>query len=82
MFTMENVLSIIRQVLTALGAGLVANGAITGQQLQDGVGAILIFVSVGWSIYKNHQVKQAIQVAAATGTPVKLGIISIPRANK
>lgn len=44
------VLGVIRHVVTSAGGGLVAHGLITGNQLNQGVGAVMVLVGIGFSI--------------------------------
>ena len=48
-------LGVIRHVLTAAGGALVANGALTGDELQTAVGAISALVGVMWSVLSKRQ---------------------------
>ena len=41
---------IARHVLTTIGGGLVANGAIDSGQLETGIGAIFVLAGIVWSV--------------------------------
>jgi hypothetical protein len=65
----ENVQAIIRQVLTALGGGLVASGTMTDGQLQSIVGGIAVAAGLGWSLWNKRQHKVEVQKALMTPVP-------------
>lgn len=44
------ILGIVRHVLTTLGGVLVANGTLTSDMLQNGIGAVVILVGIAWSV--------------------------------
>lgn len=46
---------IVRHLLTALGGGLVADGALDNEQLNIGIGAVVTLVGLGWSIWSNKK---------------------------
>lgn len=46
---------IVRHILTALGGGLVGDGFLDQDQLNGGIGAVVLLVSLGWSIYSNKK---------------------------
>ena len=48
-------LGVIRHVLTAAGGALVANGALTGDEVNTAVGAISALVGVIWSVLSKRQ---------------------------
>lgn len=74
----DNLQSIARAVLTSLGGGLVTAGYVDATQWQTIVGAIIALVSVGWSVYSNHQTRAANVVAAATGKPTIVPLVGVP----
>ena len=43
--------SIIRHALTTAGGALIANGLASESQISDAAGAIIVLLSVTWSIY-------------------------------
>ena len=49
------ILGVIRHVLTAAGGALVANGALTGDEVNTAVGAISALVGVMWSVLSKRQ---------------------------
>lgn len=57
------ILGLIRHGLTTLGGALVADGLLSSSQVNDGVGAIVILIGLGWSVYQKRQQQQ--QLAAA-----------------
>jgi hypothetical protein len=61
--TRENVLAIIRHLLTSAGGALVANGMLTATQLQDGVGAVIVLIGIGWSLFNKLQHRRALAAA-------------------
>jgi uncharacterized membrane protein YebE (DUF533 family) len=64
----DTILGIVRHVLTTAGGALVANGVLTGGQLQDAVGAVIALGGIAWSIYQKRG--QKARLAAATAAPV------------
>jgi hypothetical protein len=62
--TQEDVLAILRHLLTTVGGALTADGLLSSGQVQDGVGAIMVLVGVGWSLAQKWQQRRAL--AAAT----------------
>jgi hypothetical protein len=59
----DDILAIIRHVLTTAGGALVTDGLISSSQLQDGVGAVIV---IAWSLVNKYQHRRAL--AAAKGT--------------
>lgn len=57
--TPEIIGSIIRAILTSLGAGLVTNGYVTADQLSANVntvsGAVIVIATLGWSIWQKKK---------------------------
>ena len=50
--------ALVRHGLNAIGGGLVANGAITGGELETVSGAVTILIATAWSIWqKKHAAK-------------------------
>lgn len=45
---------IARHVLTTIGGGLVASGAIDSGQLETGVGAIMVLSGIAWSVWQKR----------------------------
>ena len=45
---------IARHVLTTIGGGLVASGAIDSGQLETGIGAIFVLSGIVWSVWQKH----------------------------
>lgn len=45
------ILSVVRHLLTACGGGLVANGTVSNDELQQVIGALATLIGVGWAIY-------------------------------
>ncbi len=46
---------IARHVLTTIGGGLVASGAIDSGQLETGIGAIFVLVGIVWSVVQKRR---------------------------
>lgn len=46
---------IVRHLLTALGGGLVGDGLLDQDQLNGGIGAVVLLVTIGWSVYTNKK---------------------------
>ena len=57
-------LGILRHVLTAAGGALVTNGILTGGQLQDAVGAVVVLVGIGFSLYNKMNQRHALAAAS------------------
>ena len=62
--TQEDVFAILRHLLTTVGGALAADGMLSSGQVQDGVGAIMVLVGLGWSLLNKWQQRRAL--AAAT----------------
>ena len=54
--------SMIRQLLTSMGAAAIAAGYLTSGQLEQVIGGLMVLVSVGWSYFKKPVVKPAAPV--------------------
>jgi hypothetical protein len=48
---------IARHVLTTIGGGLVASGAIDSGQLETGIGAIMVLAGIVWSVVQKRQAR-------------------------
>lgn len=48
---------IARHVLTTIGGGLVASGAIDAGQLETGIGAIMVLSGIAWSVWQKRGAK-------------------------
>lgn len=62
------ILSAVRAALMAAGGGLVTSGTMTGGQLEQGVGAIVFFVTLGWGIYSKRAGSKEAQAVSARVT--------------
>jgi hypothetical protein len=62
--TQEDVFAILRHLLTTGGGALAADGLLSSAQVQDGVGAIMVLVGIGWSLVNKWHHRRAL--AAAT----------------
>lgn len=51
MMNAEQIGSLVRHVVTAMGAAAVANGYLTEDQLLEIAGGVAVLVMVGWSFY-------------------------------
>ena len=51
------VLGIVRHALTTAGGGLITAGYLTGNELTDAVGAVMVLIGVGLSINNKRQQK-------------------------
>lgn len=58
---------IVRQVLTAVAGGLVTNGYIDADQLQQAAGLIVAVGTLAWSIIQKKSAAKKLEVAAQTG---------------
>lgn len=58
---------IVRQVLTAVAGGLVTNGYLDADQLQQAAGLIVAIGTLAWSIIQKKSAAKKIEVAAQTG---------------
>jgi hypothetical protein len=65
----DDILGVVRHVLTTLGGALVTDGILTSSQLQDGVGAIIVIAGVVWSLINKYQHRQALAAAQIPPTP-------------
>lgn len=61
----DTILGIVRHILTSAGGALVTDGIVSQSQLADGVGAVVLLLGIGWSIWNKYQHRQAL--AAAKG---------------
>jgi hypothetical protein len=59
----DDVLAILRHVLTTAGGALVSDGILTSSQLQDGVGALVVIVGIAWSLVNKFEHRQALAAA-------------------
>lgn len=63
----DQILGLLRHLLTSAGGALVSQGLISNTQLSDGVGAVMVLIGIGWSIYtkteaaKNAQALKTVQ---------------------
>jgi len=55
----EVVLGFARHVLTAAGGGLATNGTMTGDELGQGIGALLTLAGIAWSIWAKRKQKES-----------------------
>lgn len=56
----DDIQGIIRHLLTAGGGVLVADGYVSASQLQDGVGALLVLIGIGWSLFNKASQRAAL----------------------
>lgn len=61
----EEILGIVRHVLTVGAGALVTDGILTGGDAKDGVGAIMVLIGIGWSIWQKRQQRKALAAASA-----------------
>ena len=61
--TQDDVLAIIRHLLTTAGGALVANGLLTATQAQDAVGAVVVLTGIAWSLYNKFEHRRALAAA-------------------
>jgi hypothetical protein len=59
----DDVLGVVRHVLTTLGGALVTNGVLTSSQMQDGAGAVVVIAGIAWSLINKYQHRQALAAA-------------------
>lgn len=69
--TQEVIGSIVRTVLTTVGASLVTQGYIDAEQLNTIAGGVVVAITLAWSIWQKIQAKKRIIKAAETGTVTK-----------
>lgn len=50
-----NLASTLTTVLKVVGGILVSRGVITGNQLTDVIGGLLVVITLGYSYYQNHK---------------------------
>lgn len=51
----EQVLGILRHILTSAGGAAVASGVVTQDQATSIIGGVVALVGVAWSIYSNRR---------------------------
>ena len=51
---------IARHVLTTIGGGLVASGAIDSGQLETGIGAIMVLSGIAWSVWQKKNASKGL----------------------
>lgn len=51
----DSILAIVRHALTTFGGAYVANGLITGAQLETLVGSVVAIVGVAWSLVEKRR---------------------------
>lgn len=61
----DDILAILRHVLTTAGGALVTDGLISASQLQDGVGAVIVLAGIAWSLVNKMQHRRALAAAKA-----------------
>lgn len=49
--------AVVRAVLQTLGGGLVAKGYLSGDELAQGIGALIFLVSLGWSVWQKSRTR-------------------------
>ena len=54
----DMVLGLVRHSLTPFGGALVTEGVISSTQLNDAVGAVMVFVGIAWSLYQKRSAKK------------------------
>lgn len=67
---MKVAMSIARHVLTALGGFFVTNGALSGEELETGIGAVLAIAGVVASVIEKRRAAKALAVAKASPAEV------------
>lgn len=68
MLSQDEILGIIRHVLTSAGGALVTTGWATNGQVQDAVGALMVLGGIAWSIYQKRTAK-AVNSSPAPSKP-------------
>ena len=53
------IMGVVRHLLTALGGGLVASGALSGDDLNAAIGAISTLVGIAWSVIAKRKAATA-----------------------
>ncbi len=48
---------IVRAVMAAYGGRLVEQGMLTDQQLTQGIGAVLVLITIGWSVWQKSRAR-------------------------
>lgn len=56
----DDILAILRHVLTTAGGALVTDGVLSASQLQDGVGAVIVIAGIAWSLVNKYQHRRAL----------------------
>jgi len=62
-------LGVLRHFVTTAAGGLVANGYLTHDQAQQGAGAVMVIVALGFSVYDKMKARAAQQAALMTPPP-------------
>lgn len=70
-------LGIIRHFVGQFGAGLVTQGLLTNTEATQGVGAVMVLISLGFSAYDKWQAHSKLQ-AAQTPNPTAQPNVSPP----
>jgi hypothetical protein len=60
------VMGLIRHGLTTAAGGLVAHGWLTGSQAQEGVGAVVVLIGLGLSVYDKVSAHAKLTAAQTT----------------
>lgn len=69
--TQDDVLALVRHLLTTLGGGLIAHGYVSSDQWSQIVGGIIALGVAGWSLYQKSQQRKAVAIALATPVPTQ-----------
>lgn len=69
----DQILGIVRHLLTTLGGMAIANGFLNSNQVTDAVGAIMALVGIGWSIRQKTHERQLTKAITTVNTAVATG---------
>lgn len=66
--TEEDILGIVRHVLTTAGGALTAEGVLSSAQVHDGIGAVMVLAGIVWSLVSRAARQRRALAAAAAGS--------------
>lgn len=63
--TQDEILGLLRHLLTTAGGGLIANGWVNSDQWSQIVGGLVTLGTVGWSVWQKKQAQAKLTAAIA-----------------
>lgn len=67
-FFFRMALTVLRHVLTGIGASLVGDGLLTNDQSTQAVGAVMTLVGIAWASFQAHKDHQNQKTVASIGS--------------